>query len=246
MHQMCLWYGLKIECQPGYPLPSLLIPSIYSEIGFISARCTVRNSPTAPKKCSKKFECVGWMSTESSRTSKTSGCFVQVRERGSCPNRKNLQHYDPNTLYQFLRILFSCIQSQLLERRFGTVSNVKTPAVHSITSPFSLQYLRNKCCLCLNVYPKEYNDSWGLFRQATAAVVELLLFSALISSDWDCNSTREAEAGPSKGSQETTLDVSREVGASTSSCGREHVTDAAKNKSQIHCMECDFGDSSSV
>ena len=126
----------------------------------------MRNSPTAPKKCSKKFECVGWMSTESSRTSKTSGCFVQVRERGSCPNRKNLQHYDPNTLYQFLRILFSCIQSQLLERRFGTVSNVKTPAVHSITSPSSLQYLRNKCCLCLNVYPKEYNDSWGLFRQA--------------------------------------------------------------------------------
>lgn len=159
---MCSWYGLKIECQPGYPLPSLLIPSIYSEIGFISARCTVRSSPTAPKKCSKKFECVGWMS---SRTSKTSECFVQVREREreSCPNRKNLQHYDLNTLYQFLRIFFSCIQSQLLERRFGTVSNVKTPAVHSITFPFSLQYLRNKCCLFLNVYPrvypKEYNDS---------------------------------------------------------------------------------------
>lgn len=85
------------------------------------------------------------------------------RERESCPNRKNLQHYDLNTLYQFLRIFFSCIQSQLLERRFGTVSNVKTPAVHSITFPFSLQYLRNKCCLFLNVYPrvypKEYNDS---------------------------------------------------------------------------------------
>ena len=45
------------------------------------------------------------------------------------------------------------------ERRFGTVSNVKTPAVHSITSPFCLQYLPKKCCPCLNFYPKEYNDS---------------------------------------------------------------------------------------
>ena len=85
----------------------------------------------------------------------------------------------------------------------------------------------------------------GFKRPATAAVEELLLFSALISSDWDCNSTREAEAGPSKGSQETTLDVSREVDASTSSW-REHVADAAENKSQTHCMECDFGNSSSV
>lgn len=41
--------------------------------------------------------------------------YKSERERESCPNRKNLQHYDPNTLLSVStnshRLLFSCMQS---------------------------------------------------------------------------------------------------------------------------------------